>query len=89
MSESLQEPRIKFPSRTTKKAARNDPSGQFYERRPAPVALKKLSEDWTQADMQSALSKESLSIAADNYQESLSAVRRTVLDAIKMEKVAA
>jgi hypothetical protein len=32
---------------------------------------KRLNEDWSESDMQAALSKESLSIAADNYEESL------------------
>jgi hypothetical protein len=36
-----------------------------------------------------AFSKESLSIAADNYEESLSFVKRNVREKIKLEKVAA
>ena len=44
---------------------------------------------WGEAAMVAAFSKESLSIAADNYEESLSFVRRIVRDAIKLEKLAA
>jgi hypothetical protein len=36
-----------------------------------------------------ALSKESLSIAADNYDESLPSVRKHIRDGIKLEKLAA
>jgi len=50
---------------------------------------KRLNEDWSESDMLAALSKESLSIAADNYEESLSLVRRRVRDSIKLERVAA
>jgi len=39
--------------------------------------------------MMAALSKESLSIAADNYDESLSFVKRNVREKIKLEKMAA
>lgn len=50
---------------------------------------KRANEDWTETDLTAALSKESLSIAADNYEESLPQVRRAVRDGIKMQKVAA
>jgi len=50
---------------------------------------KRANQDWTEADMQAALTKESLSIAADNYEESLQQVRKAVRDGIKMAKVAA
>jgi hypothetical protein len=39
--------------------------------------------------MMAALTKESLSIAADNYEESLTPIRRNVRVGIKMEKAAA
>jgi hypothetical protein len=50
---------------------------------------KRLNEDWSESDMRAALTKESLSIAADNYEESLSMVRRWVREGIKLERVAA
>jgi hypothetical protein len=50
---------------------------------------KRANEDWGEAAMSAAFSKESLSIAADNYEESLSFVRRIVRDEIKLEKLAA
>jgi hypothetical protein len=50
---------------------------------------KRANEDWSESDMAAALTKESLSIAADDYLESLPAVRRRVRDDIKLEKVAA
>jgi hypothetical protein len=50
---------------------------------------KRANEDWGETAMQSALTKESLSIAADNYDESLSAVRRNIKEGIKVEKAAA
>lgn len=50
---------------------------------------KRANEDWDESDMAAALTKESLSIAADDYLESLSAVRKRVRDDIKLEKVAA
>jgi hypothetical protein len=50
---------------------------------------KRANEDWGEAAMVAAFSKESLSIAADNYLESLSFVRRHVRDEIKLEKLAA
>ncbi len=39
--------------------------------------------------MMAALTKESLSIAADNYEESINPVRRVIRDSIKMAKAAA
>jgi len=50
---------------------------------------KRLNEDWSESDMRAALTKESLSIAADNYEESLSVVRRRVREGLKLERVAA
>lgn len=50
---------------------------------------KRANEDWGEAAMLAALSKESLSIAADNYDESLSFVKKSVREKIKVEKVAA
>jgi hypothetical protein len=50
---------------------------------------KRLNEDWSENDMLAALTKESLSIAADNYQESLSVIRRRVRDGLKLERAAA
>lgn len=50
---------------------------------------KRANEDWSEAAMMAALSKESLSIAADNYDESLPIVRKNVREKIKLEKVAA
>lgn len=50
---------------------------------------KRANEDWSEDDMMRALTKESLSIAADNYDESLNPIKRQVRDAIKMERVAA
>ena len=50
---------------------------------------KRANEDWSEAAMLAALSKESLSIAADNSDDSLSGVKRAVREAIKVEKVAA
>jgi hypothetical protein len=50
---------------------------------------KRANEDWSESAMLAALSKESLSIAADNYEESLTPVRKHVRDGIKYEKVAA
>ncbi len=50
---------------------------------------KRANEDWSEAAMQAALSKESLSIAADNYDESLAFVKRNVREKIKVERVAA
>ena len=50
---------------------------------------KRANEDWGEAAMSAGFGKESLSIAADNYEESLSFVRRNVKDKIKLEKIAA
>jgi hypothetical protein len=50
---------------------------------------KRANEDWGEPDMMAALSKESLSIAADNYDESLPIVRRNVKEKIKLERMAA
>jgi hypothetical protein len=50
---------------------------------------KRLNEDWGESAMQAALTKESLSIAADNYEESLSVVRRRVREGLKVERAAA
>jgi hypothetical protein len=50
---------------------------------------KRANQDWTEGDRLSALAKESLSIAADNYEESINQVRKAVRDAIKMAKAAA
>ena len=50
---------------------------------------KRANEDWSETDMMAAVSKESLSIAADSYEESINQVRRVVRDGIKMERVAA
>ena len=50
---------------------------------------KRANEDWGETAMLAALSKESLSIAADNYDESLAFVRRNVRERIKLLRVAA
>jgi hypothetical protein len=50
---------------------------------------KRANEDWDQVALGNALTKESLSIAADNYLESLSAVRRKVKEGIKVVRLAA
>jgi hypothetical protein len=50
---------------------------------------KRVNEDWGETAMMAALSKESLSIAADDYDESLPFVRRNVKEKIKLEKLAA
>jgi hypothetical protein len=50
---------------------------------------KRANQDWTESDMMAALTKESLSMAADNYDESLSQVRRVIRDGIKMARAAA
>ena len=50
---------------------------------------KRANQDWTEADMQAALTKESLSIAADNYDESINQVRKAVREAIKIARMAA
>jgi hypothetical protein len=50
---------------------------------------KRANEDWDPAALQAALTKESLSIAADNYLESLSGLRRRVKEGIKVVRLAA
>jgi len=50
---------------------------------------KRANEDWGEDAMKAALGKESLSIAADDYDESLSQVRKAIRDSIKLEKLAA
>lgn len=50
---------------------------------------KRANEDWSEGDMAAALSKESLSIAADDYLENLPAVRKRAREDIKIQKVAA
>ena len=50
---------------------------------------KRANQDWTESDMMAALTKESLSIAADNYEESINQVRRVIRDSVKMAKTAA
>jgi hypothetical protein len=48
---------------------------------------KRANEDWDKASLAAALTKESLSIAADNYLESLSAVRKKVKEGIKISRI--
>jgi hypothetical protein len=50
---------------------------------------KRANEDWDEKAMLAALSKESLSIAADDYQESLPSIRKHIRDGISLAKVAA
>jgi hypothetical protein len=50
---------------------------------------KRKNEDWSEIAMATAFSKESLSIAADNYDENLVSVKRYVRDMIKLERLAA
>jgi hypothetical protein len=50
---------------------------------------KRANEDWGETAMSAALSKESLSIAADDYDESLPFVKRNVRERIKVLKMAA
>jgi hypothetical protein len=50
---------------------------------------KKANEYWGEEDLATALAKESLSLAADDYLESLARVKRQVRDAIKLIRVAA
>jgi hypothetical protein len=50
---------------------------------------KRANEDWGEDAMLAALSKESLSIAADNYDQSLSFVKRNVREKIRLVKMAA
>jgi hypothetical protein len=50
---------------------------------------KRANEDWSEAAMLAALSKESLSIAADDYEESLSFVKKAARERFKVLKIAA
>src|SRR5262249_41778149 len=50
---------------------------------------KRANEDWDQSALNMAITKESHSIAADNYLEGLTTVRREVKDGIKLAKLAA
>jgi hypothetical protein len=69
-------------------AARN--AMAFRVGKAAVFALaKRANQDWTESDMMAALTKESLSIAADNYEESINQARRVIRDSIKMTKAAA
>lgn len=50
---------------------------------------KRANQDWDEKALAAAIAPESLSMAGDNYLESLSAVRREVKDGIKVAKLAA
>jgi hypothetical protein len=50
---------------------------------------KRANQDWTEGDMMAAPTKESLSIAADNYEESINPVRKAIRGGIKLARVAA
>jgi hypothetical protein len=50
---------------------------------------KRANEDWDEQALDMALAKESLSMAADNYLESLAAVRREVKEGIKVSRLQA
>ena len=50
---------------------------------------KRANEDWDQQALGAALTKESLSIAADNYLESLATVRKKVKERVKIARLAA
>jgi hypothetical protein len=50
---------------------------------------KRANEDWDQQALAAAITKESLSIAADNYIESLNAIKKRVRDGIKVARLAA
>lgn len=50
---------------------------------------KRLNEDWDQLALAAAITKESLSIAADNYLDSLSAVKREAKEQIKVSRLVA
>jgi hypothetical protein len=50
---------------------------------------KRANEDWDHQALAAALTKESLSIAADNYLESLTSIRKEVREGIKAAKIAA
>jgi hypothetical protein len=50
---------------------------------------KRANEDWGETAMQAAFTKESLSIAADDYDQSLSGMRRYIKEGLKISKLAA
>jgi hypothetical protein len=50
---------------------------------------KRANEDWDQQALEAAITKESLSIAADNYIESLNAMKKRIRDGIKVARLAA
>jgi hypothetical protein len=50
---------------------------------------KRANEDWDPQALAAAITKESLSIAADNYLESLNAIKKRVRDGIKVARLAA
>jgi hypothetical protein len=50
---------------------------------------KRANEDWDQLALAAAITKESLSIAADNYLESLNTIRKQVRDGLKLARAAA
>jgi hypothetical protein len=50
---------------------------------------KRANEDWDQQALTTAITKESLSIAADNYIESLNAIKKQVREGIKVARLAA
>jgi uncharacterized protein (DUF2461 family) len=50
---------------------------------------KRANEDWDHTALTTAITKESLTIAADNYLEGLSSVRREVKEGIKVSRIAA
>lgn len=50
---------------------------------------KRLLDDWSTEDLERATSPESLSMAADDYRQSIPAARRWIKERVRMEKVAA
>ena len=50
---------------------------------------KRANEDWDQQALATAITKESLSIAADNYLESLKFIRKRIRDGLKLSRAAA
>jgi hypothetical protein len=50
---------------------------------------KRANEDWDEKALNAAITKESLSIAADNYIESLNTIRKQIRDGIKVARLAA
>lgn len=50
---------------------------------------KRLQEDWSSEDLDRATSPESLSMAADDYRQSIAAARRWIKDRVRMANVAA